>query len=158
MNALHPRVIIVWRGTAVLAAALLSGAFAALEFLILSPRGISFFTPGLLTGAVAILGVGIAMIWPVLRYRFWGWEIREDQVVIERGVLWRARSLIPRVRIQHVDTRTSPLQRWLDLSSLIIYTAGTHGSDAEIPGLKAEDAERLREELARLEELDERGY
>lgn len=157
MNALHPRVIIVWRGAAVLATALLAAGFAALELLVLGPRGIRLLTPGLLTGVVAIVGLGGAMVWPVLRYRFWGWEVREDQVVIERGVLWRARSLIPRVRIQHVDTRTSPLQRWLDLSSLIIYTAGTHGSDAEIPGLKTEDAERLREELARLEELDERG-
>ena len=76
--------------------------------------------------------------------------------MIERGVLWRARSVIPRVRIQHVDTRTSPLQRWLGLASLVIYTAGTRGADAEIPGLAAEDAERLREELAQLEEPDER--
>jgi membrane protein YdbS with pleckstrin-like domain len=48
------------------------------------------------------------------------------------------------------------MQRWFGLSSLIIYTAGTRGADAEIPGLASEDAEALREELARLEELDER--
>ena len=56
-----------------------------------------------------------------------------------------------------MDTRTSPLQRWLGLSSLVIYTAGTRGADVEIPGLTADDAERLREELAELEELDERA-
>ncbi len=97
------------------------------------------------------------MIWPRLRYRYWRWQVEPDRVLIERGVLWRSRSLIPRVRIQHVDTRSSPLQRWLGLSSLIIYTAGTRGADAEIPGLAAADAEALREELAQLEELDERG-
>jgi hypothetical protein len=41
--------------------------------------------------------------------------------------------------------------------SLVIYTAGTRGADASIPGLAADDAERLREELARLEELDDRA-
>ena len=157
MNALHPRIIILWRGTAILAVALLSAAVAALELMVLSPRGIRVLTLGFLTGLAAILGLPTAVLWPVLRYRFWGWEVGEERVVIERGVLWRTRSLIPRVRIQHVDTRTSPLQRWLGLSSLIIYTAGTHGSDAEIPGLEAEDAERLREVLAQLEELDEPG-
>jgi membrane protein YdbS with pleckstrin-like domain len=70
--------------------------------------------------------------------------------------VWRSRSLIPRVRVQHVDTRTSPLQRWQGLSSLVVYTAGTRGADAEIPGLATEEAERLREELAHLEEMDER--
>jgi membrane protein YdbS with pleckstrin-like domain len=39
---------------------------------------------------------------------------------------------------------------------LIVYTAGTRGADVEIPGLAADDAERLREDLARVEELDER--
>ncbi len=80
-----------------------------------------------------------------------------DRVLIQKGVIWRSRSLIPRVRIQHVDTRSSPIQRWLGLNSLVIYTAGTRGADAEIPGLEVGQAEELREELAQLEELDDRG-
>lgn len=157
MNALHPKVVIAWRVSAALTVALLSTALAALELLVLSPRGLRLLAPGLATGLVAIAGLALAMIWPTLRYRFWSWEVRDDQVVIQRGVVWRSRTLVPRVRIQHVDTRTSPLQRWLGLSSLILYTAGTHGSDVEIPGLTAGDAERLRDELAQLEELDEPG-
>ncbi|NIR44291.1 MAG: PH domain-containing protein, partial [Gemmatimonadetes bacterium] len=50
---------------------------------------------------------------------------------------------------------TSPLQRWLGLTALVIFTAGTRGADAEIPGLAADEAIRLRDELARLEEIDE---
>ncbi len=84
---------------------------------------------------MAILGLALALLWPPLFYRCWRWEVLPDRVLIQRSVIWRSRSLIPRVRVQHVDTRTSPLQRWLGFSSLIIYTVGTRGADAEIPGL-----------------------
>lgn len=157
MNPLHPNVITAWRIVGVSTALISGAAIAAFEFLVLSPRDIALLAPGVTAGAASILGLIAGLLWPALRYRCWGWEVRPDQVIIEHGVLWRTRSLIPRVRIQHVDTRTTPLQRWLGLSSLIIYTAGTHGSDAELPGLAASEAETLREELARLEELDERA-
>ncbi len=148
---------IAWRLSGLVAALLLTAAVAALEGVVLTPNGVRLIAAGAITGFVAAFTLTIALIWPGLRYRFWRWIVEPDQVLIQRGVLWRSRSLIPRVRIQHVDTRSSPLQRWLGLSSLIIYTAGTRGADAEIPGLAAADAEALREELAQLEELDERG-
>ncbi len=135
---------------------MLTALVGAFEAVALNPEGAVLLTPGLLTGLIAASTLSLAIVWPTLRYRYWRWQIEPDRVLIQKGVVWRSRSLIPRVRVQHVDTRSSPLQRWLGLSSLIIYTAGTRGADAEIPGLAAEDAERLRDELARLEELDER--
>jgi membrane protein YdbS with pleckstrin-like domain len=140
-----------------LAAFVLTALVGAFEAAALNPEGVVLLTPGLITGLTAALTLLLALVWPTLRYRYWRWQIEPDRVRIQKGVVWRSRSLIPRVRVQHVDTRSSPLQRWLGLSSLIIYTAGTRGADAEIPGLAAEDAERLRDELAQLEELDERA-
>ena len=157
MNTLDPRVIVVWRLTGLITAAIVTAVVAALEYWVLARWGASFIAPGLASGFVALFVVSLSFIWPPLHYRFWRWDVRADRVLIQKGVIWRSRSVIPRVRVQHVDTRTSPMQRWFGLSSLIIYTAGTHGADAEIPGLAAEEAEALREELARLEELDERA-
>ncbi len=156
MNTLDPRVIVVWRLTGLITAAIATTVVAAIEYWVLARWGASFVTPGLLSGLVAFLILALSFAWPPLHYRFWRWQVQPDRVLIQRGVVWRSRSVIPRVRVQHVDTRTSPMQRWFGLSSLIIYTAGTRGADAEIPGLASEDAEALREELARLEELDER--
>ena len=121
------------------------------------PNGLMLIVPGALTGLAAFAILTPALLWPTLRYRCWRWEVEDDRVVIQRGVVWRTRSVIPRVRIQHVDTRSSPLQRWLGLASLVIYTAGTRGADAEIPGLATETAERLREQLAEIEGQDERA-
>ena len=155
MNNLHPRVIAVWRLTGLITTAVLAAVLAALEFWVLARWGARIVIPGSSAGLVVLFGLLLSFAWPPLRYRFWRWEVRPDRVVIQKGVVWRSRSLIPRVRVQHVDTRTSPMQRWFGLSSLIIFTAGTRGADAEIPGLASEEAEALREELARLEELDE---
>ncbi len=157
MNPLHPEVVLVWRLSGLLTALFFTAIVAALEGLFLTPKGLALIAPRVIVGLTALIVIPLALIWPRLRYRYWRWQVEADRVLIERGVLWRSRSLIPRVRIQHVDTRSSPLQRWLGLSSLIIYTAGTRGADVEIPGLAADDAEALREQLARLEELDERG-
>ncbi len=157
MNPLDPRVTIAWRLTGLILALPATAIVGLIEGLVFAPVGIRLIAPGVIAGLAALLIVGLSLLWPGLRYRFWRWQVEADRVLIVKGVLWRSRSLIPRVRIQHVDTRSSPLQRWLGLSSLVIYTAGTRGADAEIPGLAAADAELLREELARLEELDDRA-
>lgn len=157
MNPLDPRVTIVWRLSGLILALPATAIAGLVEAVVLAPEGIRLFAPGVIAGLVALCTLGFAILWPGLRYRFWRWGVEDDRVLIEKGVLWRSRSLIPRVRIQHVDTRTSPLQRSLRLASLVIYTAGTRGADVEIPGLAADDAERLREELARLEETDDRA-
>ncbi len=157
LNPLHPSVIVVWRIGGLIGAAVWTVIAAALEFLLLIPQNGPLLAPGLVTTVVALFFFTLALAWPGLRYRHWRWRVMPDRVLIQKGVVWRSRSLIPRVRIQHVDTRTSPLQRWLGLASLVIYTAGTRGADAEIPGLANDEAVQLREELSRLEELDERG-
>jgi membrane protein YdbS with pleckstrin-like domain len=150
-------VIIAWRVSALLAAAVWSIVVGVLELFVIVPHWRIIGFPGALTAVAAALALTLALVWPALRYRFWRWRVEPDRLLIEKGVIWRSRSLVPRVRIQHVDTRTSPLQRWLGLASLVIFTAGTRGADVEIPGLAEDEAVLLRDELARLEEIDERA-
>ncbi|KPK65359.1 MAG: hypothetical protein AMS21_04885 [Gemmatimonas sp. SG8_38_2] len=155
MSPLDPRVVVVWRIAGLLTVAILTAAVGALDYWVTARFDLSLVAPSVATAMIAVLGGVLSLLWPPLRYRFWHWDVRPDRVLIQKGVIWRSRSVIPRVRVQHVDTRSSPLQRRFGLSSLIIYTAGTRGADAEIPGLAAEEAEALREELAQVEELDE---
>jgi uncharacterized protein len=99
---------------------------------------------------VLAAGVLIAFTWPGARYRGWSFRLRERDLSVRHGVLWRTRSVIPFSRIQHVDTRHGPIERWLGLSSVIVFTAGVRGADVTIPGLAHDEAEALREHLARL--------
>lgn len=89
-----------------------------------------------------VLFVGVT---PALRWRMWRYEIREDEVDLQRGFVWVSRTLVPLARIQHVDTRTGPLQRLFGLSSVVFYTAA--GAN-EIPELSTAVAAEVRDRIA----------
>ncbi|NIQ54646.1 MAG: PH domain-containing protein, partial [Gemmatimonadetes bacterium] len=109
VNALDPRIVHIWRLLGAAVALVLTLLAGLIEFTELRPGALDPIRPGTLTVAVAVVAFGIAILYPPLRYRFWRWSVEADRVVIQKGVIWRTRSLFPRVRIQHVDTRTSPL-------------------------------------------------
>lgn len=90
------------------------------------------------------------IIWVTLRYRKWVYQIRADAIYLERGVVTHRRSLVPYVRIQHVDTRRGVLERWLGLSTLVVYTAGSRGADVSIPGLEPDEARDLQQRVKEL--------
>jgi hypothetical protein len=90
-----------------------------------------------------VVGVGLA----ALRYRLWGYEVRDDSLYLERGVLTRVRTVVPFVRIQHVDSARGPVERLLGLASTVVYTAGSRGADVQIPGLTPEGSDELQDRL-----------
>lgn len=109
----------------------------------------------LLTVVVGVLGgLGwlflqflIALWWPALAFDRWGYAVRDEDLLIRRGVLVRSFTAIPRTRIQHVDTKQGPLEQWFGLARVQIYTASGVGADGVIPGLALEDAEAIRDRL-----------
>ncbi|OYR57962.1 PH domain-containing protein [Halorubrum halodurans] len=139
---LHPRVRIVWVLRAVLAAAILTAPAAGAHHLGYVPE----WVPVVAGATLLVLGVVHAL----LRYRRWSYEIREDALYLDRGVITQVRTTVPLVRIQHVDSRRGPVERVVGLASCVVYTAGSRGADVRIPGLTPDGASDLREELKRL--------
>ena len=108
---------------------------------------VSFFFGVLLALAVlALAGVVVGVV-PELRWRRWRYEIRPDEVDLQRGIFWISRTLVPLARIQHVDTRQGPLQRRFGLSTVVLYTAA---GPNQIPELSTPVAERARDRIAEL--------
>ncbi len=103
----------------------------------------------ILAGFFLIFQLGLGLGWPVLAWRRYRYSIREHDLLVEKGVLFRNTVSVPLQRIQHVDTRQGPIERWLGLSSLVVYTAAGLNADASIPGLEEGDALHLRDQLAR---------
>ncbi|MBB6645341.1 PH domain-containing protein [Halobellus ruber] len=145
MNRLHPRVRLLWMGRAVITAAILAGVAVAITRF-LAPPWLPGWTPAAVFVGFASLGIVLA----ILRYRVWRFEVRGDSLYLERGVFTRVRTVVPFVRIQHVDTSRSPIERLIGLASTVVYTAGSRGADVSVPGLGPGDADDLRERLKRL--------
>lgn len=107
---------------------------------------------GALVGAVTASCWFFAMlliaVWhPSLAWSRWAYVVRDGDLLISHGVLVRSVTAIPTQRIQHVDTQQGPLEQWLGLARIRIYTASGVGADGVIPGLRLAIAEQLRDHL-----------
>lgn len=106
-----------------------------------------YFSPNLAALLVPLVFSGGMFYYSIRRYANWGFELRDDHVYIQHGVLKKVYSMVPYVRVQHVDTQRSVIARLLGLSRVVIYTAGTRGSDVSIIALSPEDAREIQEKL-----------
>ena len=108
-----------------------------------------------LDGALALLVrllpiaalVTFAVLVPSLRWRNWRWEVRPEAIDIRHGTFTIRRTLVPMLRVQHVDTRRNPVEQSLDLATVVVHTAaGSH----TIPLLRVADAAEVRDRIADL--------
>jgi len=142
---LNPRVRRLWWARGAIVVLQVSVVAAAIDWVVDPP------TPrGLVPLGVAVLGAAVVAVSVRLRYARWRYAVREADLWIRSGVLWVTVSVIPLSRLQFVDTRQGPLDRFFRLSSLVVHTAAL-GTSGKLPGLDVEEAERLRERLARVE-------
>lgn len=98
-------------------------------------------------GMVLIVFIVSVFVLPALRWKWWRYEVRENEIEIQRGLIVIKRTLVPMIRVQHVDTKQGPLMRRNKLASVEISTAATVH---EIPALDWEEAENLRKYIAQM--------
>lgn len=131
-----------------------AGTVAALLLVVLVLLAASYLTDGRLPGAfgwavpaaVALLAAWRGVLIP-RQVRAIGYAERDDDLLIRRGVFFQRTMAVPYGRMQYVDVAVGPLERALGLASLKLHTASP-GTNAYIPGLPAEEAARLREQLS----------
>ncbi len=101
---------------------------------------------------------GLAWGWVLLgrNWRSWRYAERADDLLISRGVLWRAQTVVPYGRMQLVEVTSGPLERRFGLASVQLHTAAA-ATDAKIPGLVPAEAQRLRDRLTELGEARSAG-
>jgi membrane protein YdbS with pleckstrin-like domain len=149
----HPDLIVLWR----LHALLLGLAAGATAWLVTWPilvEALGFDgRAGLARSSVAGLGAGVAvsllLLWRVrVAARVYRWQHRPGEgVVVFKGAWWQREVWIPMTRLQHLDIQRGPLERWLGLATLELYTAGSHEYETRIPGLSPQRAQELRDGL-----------
>jgi membrane protein YdbS with pleckstrin-like domain len=107
--------------------------------------------------ALAVLVVAVAAALIVFRrVRAWSYAERDDDLLVQRGVMFRRLSVVPYGRMQFVDVVAGPLERSVGLATVHMHTAAA-ASDARIPGLLVAEANRLRDQLAALGEAQAAG-
>lgn len=90
------------------------------------------------------------------RVRAIGYQLREDDLLFRRGIMFQRFVAVPYGRMQLVDINRGPLARAVGLSELKLVTAAA-ASNVTIPGLPEKDAEELRDHLVSLAESRRAG-
>jgi hypothetical protein len=109
-----------------------------------------------LAAAAVIAGALVALWFVRNRFRSWMYQERDEDLIVERGVLIHRLSMVPYGRMQFVDVSAGPIDRAFRLATVKLHTAAA-ASDARIPGLERDEAARLRDRLAALGEAKAAG-
>jgi membrane protein YdbS with pleckstrin-like domain len=89
------------------------------------------------------------------RHRRTRWLLDADGLAVARGNWWRRETRVPASRVQHIDLKHGPLERRWRLSTVVVHTAGSKMGAVSLSGLDADDAEGLRDRLARQADDDD---
>ena len=129
-NVLRARLGITWL--------ILAGATAIADQLLLGASGLP-------TTGVVFLGVLIVIMAPPRIYRRLQYRLTERLLQVVRGWMFHVDTMVPLVRVQHLDVVQGPLDKLFGTASLVVHTAGTHNSTVTLPGLEPERAGEIRD-------------
>ena len=144
LNPVSPRLASVYR---------VAAAIRALVLLVLAigAEGVLLANGAPVVGVVLVLWLALA-IWtvgaqPGRRARAWGWYLDDADLHVAGGLWWRTHTIVPLVRVQHLDVAQGPLERAHGLATLVVHTAGAESTAVALPGLPHDDAVTLRDRV-----------
>jgi len=131
-NVLRVRSAILW-GTLTVAALIL-------DRLILD--GATLWLPPL---AFLVLGMTAVIVLPNRTYRRLRHRLTDRLLQVMHGWMVHSDTVVPLVRVQHLDVVRGPLEKLFGTSTLVVHTAGTLNSTVTVPGLAPDRAAEIRD-------------
>ncbi len=134
------------------------------------------------TGSFLLLVVAATLVLALLMHQLWAWipggiltvilawtliilprqsrsigyQLRDDDLVFRRGILWQRFVAVPYGRMQLIDITHGPLDRGFGIAQLKFVTAAA-ATGVVIPGLAQSTAETLRDHLVAVAESRRTG-
>ena len=91
---------------------------------------------------IAIIAVVFA---PPRIYRRLRYGLTDRLLQVVRGWLFHTDTIVPFVRVQHLDVTRGPLDKLFGTATLVVHTAGTRNSIVTVPGLAPDRAAEIRD-------------
>lgn len=102
---------------------------------------------GALSAAIWFIALSAIIVAPQRIYRRIGYRLDPRSLRVVKGWLFHTDTIVPFVRVQHIDVARGPLEKIFGTASLIVHTAGTHNSVVVLPGLEPDRANEIRETI-----------
>ncbi len=106
--------------------------------------------------ATVLLALLVNAVLAFRRVRAIGYQLREDDLLFRRGIMFERVIAVPYGRLQMVDVTRGPLLRAMGLATLKFVTASA-ATGVHLPGLPEAEAEALRDRLVELAETRRSG-
>ena len=100
---------------------------------------------GLASGAVPLIAILVVAIAPQRIYRRLLYGLTDRLLQVVRGWLFHTDTIVPFVRVQHLDVTRGPLDKMFGTATLVVHTAGTRNSIVTVPGLAPDRAAEIRD-------------
>jgi uncharacterized protein len=132
-NVLRVRMLVIWIAP-IIAAAILDSA--VLE------DSMFRWLPTIAVPLLAAIAITVA---PQRIYRRLRYRLTDRLLHVVRGWLFHTDTVVPFVRVQHLDVTRGPVEKLFGTATLVVHTAGTHNSIVTVPGLAPERAAEIRD-------------
>ena len=94
---------------------------------------------------VPLLAILATVFIPQRTYRRLRYRVTVHMLHSVHGWMFHTDTLVPFVRVQHLDVKRGPLDKMFGTASLVVHTAGTHNSIVTVDGLAPERAAEIRD-------------
>ena len=95
--------------------------------------------------AVPLLALLVVLVIPRRIYRRLRYRLTDHMLQSVHGWMFHTDTLVPLMRVQHLDVTRGPLDKLFGTASLVVHTAGTHNSVVTVRGLAPDSAAEMRD-------------
>ncbi|MCB5228368.1 PH domain-containing protein [Alishewanella sp. 16-MA] len=114
--------------------------------------------PLLLFIGLLISGLGLLLAtWDHFALPTYAYALRQHDLSFQRGLFFRKSTTQPLLRIQHIELKQGPLDRWANLATLQVFSAGGAMHTFQIPGLPADTAQQIRQLILQHKDMQQHG-
>lgn len=100
---------------------------------------------GILSIVLPLVALLMVAIVPQRTYRRLRYRLTDSMLHNVHGWMFHTDTLVPFVRVQHLDVTRGPLDKLFGTASLVVHTAGTHNSIVTVNGLSPDRAAEIRD-------------
>lgn len=99
--------------------------------------------------AAIVLYIIIVHVWivPKLRYKYFRYQVLEDEIRIHSGIWFKSEVAVPLYRVQNIDTTVGPIMKRMNLKGISLQTSA---EKLFIPELETDKADQLRHDIREL--------
>jgi membrane protein YdbS with pleckstrin-like domain len=100
---------------------------------------------GIVSSGLPLIAMAVVFLAPQRIYRHLRYGLTDRLLQVVRGWLFHTDTIVPFVRVQHLDVTRGPLDKLFGTATLVVHTAGTRNSIVTVPGLAPGRAAEIRD-------------